>query len=202
MVRVKICGMQTREDAQSAVAAGADALGFIFAESKRRITPEQAREIIAELPPFVTPVGVFLNESHARIQEIVNYCCLRAIQLHGEESPDECRGWPICVIKSFRMHNQMDLSKLSAYREVDALLLDTYMPGRTGGTGQNFDWKLAEKLATSRPIILAGGLNTVNVATAIRQVQPYAVDVASGVEENGQKSPRQMSAFVRAAKGV
>jgi|YelNatPaOPRAMG01_1025707.scaffolds.fasta_scaffold119665_2 phosphoribosylanthranilate isomerase len=192
MVQVKICGITNREDALTAAEGGAHALGFIFAKSPRRIAPEQAARIIAELPPFIRTVGVFVNEEIPRIKELIAYCGLDLVQLHGEESAETCLDLMPRTIKAFRVQGEKDLQGMERYRgKVRAFLLDTFDPRKAGGTGRTFDWTWAIKAKTlGRPLILAGGLGPENVLEAIRTVRPYAVDVNSGVEERpGKKDP-------------
>ena len=199
--RVKICGITNIEDASHAVASGADALGFVFfAGSPRCVEPDLARRIIAELPPLITTVGLFVDESPARIRETVEFCGLDTVQLHGEEEPDRCLYPPCRVIKALRLRPGMDDSVFSAYR-VSALLLDAYVPGTPGGTGQCCDWDRAREIASRHRVILAGGLNPDNVAAAVRRVQPYGVDVSSGVEKSpGHKDPAKVASFIRMAR--
>jgi len=197
--RIKICGMTNKAEVKRAVAAGVDALGFIFVkESPRYISPEDAREIISELPPFVDSVGVFMNEEAEVVDEIVHYCGLTVIQLHGDESPEYCQQMGGRVVKAFRVGPSTVAADLELYQEVVmAFLLDTYQPGVAGGTGKSFDWSLVEKLAPVRPVILAGGLAPDNIADAIKMVHPYGVDVNSGVEtEPGRKDMIAISRLV------
>ena len=194
-IRVKVCGITEREDALGAVNLGADALGFIFAPSPRRILPEKARRIINALPPLVKTVGVFVNEKVAVIREHINYCGLDLVQLHGDESPEICRELLPYTIKAFRIKDDSSLQTIGDYHDsVRALLLDTYCEDKAGGTGKIFDWQLAVKIKeTGIPVILSGGLGPSNIEAAIRVVRPYAVDVNSGVEERpGKKSYRMM----------
>jgi phosphoribosylanthranilate isomerase len=194
-IRVKFCGITEREDALGAVNLGADALGFIFAPSPRRILPEKARRIINALPPLVKTVGVFVNEKVAEIREHINYCGLDLVQLHGDESPEICRELLPYTIKAFRIKDDSSLQTIGDYHDsVRALLLDTYCEDKAGGTGKIFDWQLAVKIKeTGIPVILSGGLGPSNIEAAIRVVRPYAVDVNSGVEERpGKKSYRMM----------
>ena len=194
-IRVKFCGITEREDALGAVNLGADALGFIFAPSPRRILPEKARRIINALPPLVKTVGVFVNEKVALIREHINYCGLDLVQLHGDESPEICRELLPFTIKAFRIKDESSLQTIGDYHaSVRALLLDTYCEDKAGGTGKVFDWQLAVKIKeTGIPVILSGGLGPSNIEAAIRVVKPYAVDVNSGVEERpGKKSYRMM----------
>lgn len=201
MVRVKICGITNLEDARHAVANGADALGFVFyPDSPRYVEPDLARQIIAALPPFVTCVGLFVNELPSRIVEILNHCGLDLIQLHGDETPEQCSFPPYRVIKAVRVAQQAAAEPLPEF-SVSALLLDALVPGQFGGTGQVCDWEFAAQVAAKQPVILAGGLTPENVAAAIKAVKPYAVDVSSGVEKvPGQKDPRKVSEFIRIAK--
>lgn len=203
MVRVKICGLTNRDDALHAAACGADALGFVFyAASPRCVQPDLVAAIGAELPPFVTRVGLFVNEEPQRIRAIVAACGLDAVQLHGDEPPEACLGLPCRVIKGVRPRTPADLAALAAY-PVAALLIDAAVPGQFGGTGQLADWELARQFAARQRIILAGGLTAANVAQAVRQVRPYAVDVSSGVESSpGRKDPELVARFMRAAKGL
>ena len=199
--RVKICGITNLEDASHASMSGADALGFVFYPgSPRFINPDLVRRIIADLPPLVTTVGLFVNETPARIREMVEFCGLNTVQLHGDEEPDQCNYPPCRVIKALRLRQQMESSLFAAYR-VSALLLDAYIPDQFGGTGQRCDWQQAADIAAQHRVILAGGLNPENVAEAVRQVHPYGVDVSSGVEEKpGKKDPEKVARFIRMAK--
>lgn len=192
MVRVKVCGITEYEDAIAAVQRGASALGFIFASGPRKITPEKARDIIRSLPPFVKTVGVFVNEMPSSIRAIIDLCGLDLIQLHGDEPPELCHELMPYTIKALRIKNESILQSIEPYRgKVRALLLDTYMKDKPGGTGKTFDWNLAVKIkALGIPIILSGGLGPSNIEDAIKTVRPYAVDVNSGVEESpGKKNP-------------
>lgn len=201
MVRIKICGITNLEDALLAAELGAHALGFIFfAKSPRNVAPEAAREIIRQLPPFVVSVGVFVNEEAAVVQELAARVGLDWVQLHGTEPPEYCRSLGRRVMKAFRIKDENSLKELAAYRgAVQALLLDTYKKGQTGGTGETFDWELARQARDYGPIVLAGGLTADNVAQAIDAARPQAVDVASGVEAApGKKDPEKLRAFFRA----
>ncbi len=192
MTRVKICGITNLEDALLATEMGTDALGFIFAESPRQISPIKAKEIIRSLPPLVKSVGVFVNEEPVRIKEIKTLCGFDLIQLHGDESPDLCRDLMPHTIKAFRIRNDTDLLNIKEYKGVvRAILLDTFQKGKAGGTGKTFDWSLAVKAKeTGIPVILAGGLGPENIEEAITTVRSYAVDVNSGIEERpGKKDP-------------
>lgn len=199
--RVKICGITNIEDARHASMCGADALGFVFYPgSPRFVDPDQARRIIADLPPLLTTVGLFVNEPPARIREMVEFCGLSTVQLHGDEGPDQCCYPPCRVIKAFRLKVSMDDSFFSSY-PVSALLLDAFVPNQFGGTGHLCDWEKAASVAEKHRVILAGGLHPENVAEAVRQVHPYGVDVSSGVEKKpGQKDPEKVARFIRMAK--
>ena len=199
---VKICGLTTQTDALHAASCGADAIGLVFyANSPRCVTLEIAREICAALPPFITRVGLFVNESPEKIREIVAYCGLDLIQLHGDETPTQSDYMPIRTVKALRVKDAASLVGHEKY-QVSTLLLDAWVPNAYGGTGECFNWDLAAAVALSRPVILAGGLTVENVADAIVQVQPYAVDVSSGVEQApGKKDHAKVAAFIRAAKG-
>ena len=196
--RIKVCGITALEDARAAAAAGADGLGFIFVDqSPRKVDHDMVREISRVLPPLVDIVGVFRDESIEVIEEIVNYCRLTVVQLHGSESPDYCRNIPCRVIKAFAIHADSQKEELDQYAGlVSGFLLDTYHKDMAGGTGMVFDWKLVGRILPPGPVILAGGLNPENVGEAIRQVKPFAVDVNSGVEyQPGRKDAAKLRAF-------
>jgi phosphoribosylanthranilate isomerase len=196
--RVKICGITRLEDARAAVGLGADAIGLVFyPPSPRAVTPETAAAIVESLPPFVSVVGLFVDEARSRIAEILKAVPLGLLQFHGEESPEQCAGHGRPWIKAIRMHESVDLvSVMHEYADGAGLLLDTYQAGVPGGTGVTFDWdRIPRKLASN--IILAGGLNPQNVEQAIRQVHPYAVDVSGGVEAaKGIKDADKLAAFI------
>ena len=200
-MRVKICGITNGEDARSAVEYGADALGFVFAKSPRQVTKEQAGDIIAELPPFVSPVGVFVDERVDTIKEICSFCFINTIQLHGNEQPsylNELEGYK--VVKAFRIREEEDLKLLSNYKP-HAFLLDSYVKEVMGGTGTAFNWEIARQAHKYGTIILSGGLTPENVKEAIQMVKPYAVDVSSGVESSpGRKDKKLMKQFIINAK--
>jgi phosphoribosylanthranilate isomerase len=201
MVKIKICGITNLEDALLACELGADALGFIFyPQSPRKVAPETAREIIAQLPPFVASVGVFVDEAATVVQELAARVGLDWVQLHGQESPEYCRNLGRKVIKGFRIQDEDSLRRLADYQgAAQALLLDTYKQGQVGGTGTAFDWRLAREAKKFGRIILAGGLNPDNVAMAIGTALPAAVDAASGTEAApGKKDPAKLRAFFKA----
>jgi phosphoribosylanthranilate isomerase len=201
MVRVKICGITNIKDARHAIACGADALGFVFySGSPRHVSAEKARSIIAALPPMVTTVGLFVNETPDRVRMIAKVSGIDVIQLHGDESPSACNYSPYRVIKALRVKDAESVEKHSAYR-TSGLLLDAWCPDSYGGTGKSFDWDLAADISRKRPVILAGGLTPENVGDAVVSVQPWAVDVSSGVEISpGKKDPELVAAFIRNAK--
>ena len=196
--RCKICGITRVEDAMEAVRLGADAIGLVFYDpSPRAVTPERAQEIVAQLPPFVTVVGLFVDEQRARIDQVVRQVPLDLLQFHGQESGADCAGYGRPWIKAIRMREDTDLNRMrDEYAGASGLLLDTYQAGVPGGTGQTFDWRWITREFASR-IILAGGLNPQNVEQAVRQVRPYAVDVSGGVEAaKGIKDAAKMAAFI------
>lgn len=201
MMRVKICGITNREDAQAAIELGADALGFVFAKSPRQVTKEQARDIIERLPPFVSPVGVFVDEQVDTMKEICNFCHIHTVQLHGNEDPlylNDLKGYKI--IKAFRIREENDLKLLANYKP-HAFLLDSYVKGVMGGTGVPFKWETARQAHKYGTIILSGGLLPENVREAIHIVKPYGVDVSSGVETSpGKKDKALMKRFIMNAK--
>ncbi len=201
-VRIKICGVTRLEDALAAARLGADALGFNFwPGSKRHLDPAAARRIISRLPPFVTPVGVFVNQSEGEMRAIAGETGIQVFQLHGDEPPELCARLPLPVVKAIPVDQVRTLSKLLSY-EVQAFLLDTPSRGY-GGSGEPFDWSLAEGVSDVAPVVLAGGLTPENVGAAIRAVRPWAVDVASGVESSpGVKNPGRMARFVSAVREV
>jgi phosphoribosylanthranilate isomerase len=199
--KIKVCGMTEPEEALALASLGVDALGFIFVrESPRYIEPEQAREIIRQLPPFITTVGVFVNEDPALLNDIAQYCGLGLAQLHGSEPPEYCRTITARVIKVLRVHDSESLAAWKGYRGlVSGFLLDTWHPDKAGGTGEHFDWRLAAGTDLAASCILAGGLNAANVGEAVRRVRPLAVDVNSGVEaEPGRKDIDKVKEFIAA----
>ena len=201
-VRSKICGITRIEDALAAVEAGADAIGFVFyAKSPRAVDVRQARAIIAELPPFVTTVGLFVNASRCELNEILEVVPLDLLQFHGDEAPEDCEGYHRPWIKALRVRPGDDLeAACQRYAGARGILLDTYVAGVPGGTGEAFDWSLVPA-RLSKPIILAGGLSAANVGEAIAQVRPYAVDVSGGVEQaKGIKDAAKIKAFMQAVR--
>ncbi|WP_134677813.1 phosphoribosylanthranilate isomerase [Ectopseudomonas khazarica] len=199
-VRSKICGITRVEDALAAVEAGADAIGLVFyARSPRAVSVEQAVAIVQALPPFVTSVGLFVNMPREQLRALLAQVPLDLLQFHGDESPADCEGFARPYIKALRVRAREDVAAMMApYAGARGILLDTFVEGVPGGTGAAFDWSLVPP-GVSRPIILAGGLDASNVASAIRQVRPYAVDVSGGVEASkGIKDASKIRAFVRA----
>ncbi len=204
MTLIKVCGITNLNDAHAAVASGADALGFNFYKlSPRYIAPESAREIIDTLPGSILTVGVFVNEeSPEAVKAIANRSGVKAVQLHGDESPDYCRALN-SVIKNFSVSTSFDIEQIRAY-EVDAIMLDTKDNRLHGGTGRVFDWSIAQQVSRVVPkLYLAGGLSPENVAGAIEMVHPYAVDACSSLEDKpGIKNHERMRIFVSAVRSV
>jgi phosphoribosylanthranilate isomerase len=206
MVKVKICGITSYDDASAAVEAGADALGFVFYDkSPRFINPVRAAGIISKLPPFIQTVGLFVNEDTEQVNWTADYCGLDIVQLHGDETPEDCLELKRRVIKAFRIQKIISIDPLEKYPDyqVSGYLLDAWSPDAYGGTGRTFNWELAQSAKQYGPVILAGGLTPENVAEAIRVVNPYGVDVSSGVESAlGKKDAEKVREFIRAAKGL
>ncbi|WXL24444.1 phosphoribosylanthranilate isomerase [Ectopseudomonas mendocina] len=204
VVRSKICGITRVEDALAAVQAGADAIGFVFyAKSPRAVSVQQARAIIGALPPFVTTVGLFVNASRCELGEILDAVPLDLLQFHGDETPAECEGYHRPYIKALRVKAGDDIAaQVARYNNASGILLDTFVQGVPGGTGEAFDWSLVPE-GLSKSVILAGGLTPDNVADAIAQVRPYAVDVSGGVEKGkGIKDAEKIQAFMQAVHSV
>ncbi|MFA5164415.1 MAG: phosphoribosylanthranilate isomerase [Candidatus Omnitrophota bacterium] len=203
MVRVKVCGITNLKDAEAACRFGADAIGFVFAKSPRRIDASKARAISLRMPPYVSLVGIFVDEDIKKLLQIAEKCRLDIIQLHGNESINYCKQLKkyYKIVKAVKVGEQKSFSGLLGY-DADAFLLDTYRPGKAGGTGEKFDWSLALKAKKhGKPIILSGGLRPGNVSEAIRKVKPYAVDVSSGIESSpGRKNMKLMKEFIHKAK--
>jgi phosphoribosylanthranilate isomerase len=204
MARVKICGITDKDDAFKAIKFGADALGFVFyKKSPRYVSPSRARNIISVLPPFVSTVGVFVNERIGAMQDIGSFCGLNALQLHGDEDHHYChrlKRYPFKIIKGFRVGPDFDFEVVKKY-DVDALLFDTFQEGVPGGTGATFNWDLLVQADIKGSFILSGGLNHENIIDAVKTVKPFAVDVSSGIErEPGLKDHRKMMSFIKNAK--
>ena len=201
-VRVKICGITRLQDVHAACDAGADALGFVFYEkSPRHVTAATATALVREMPPFVQSVGLFVNAPPAWIESVLQVVPLDLLQFHGGETPADCARYGRPYIKAVRVKRDTDLLKCAAdFDAACGLLLDAYVPGVPGGTGARFDWSLIPA-NLPRPIVLSGGLTPENVAEAVQQVRPWAVDVSSGVEASkGIKAPRKIAQFIAKAK--
>lgn len=201
---VKICGITRLEDAVSAARFGADAVGFVFAPSPRRVSTEQAARIARQMPAGPARVGVFVNESLERVQEVIEMCGLDMVQLHGDEPSEYCRALNGKAIKALRVNGSLDMVRATEY-SVDggcaALLLDGYDPEKRGGTGKTFDWKIVHLIGGKPRLIVAGGLTPANVGSAVRIARPYGVDVSSGVEkEPGVKDAVLMYKFIEQAR--
>ena len=203
MPRIKVCGLTRVEDVQVAVAAGVDAIGLVFyPDSPRHVSIEQAAALCRHVPPFVTIVGLFVNASRAQVHRVIEAVPLNLLQFHGDETADQCEGFGLPYLRVARVRPGLDLLEFAAqFPSARALLLDTWTPVY-GGSGESFDWSLVPA-ACPLPVILSGGLSPDNVADAIRQVQPAAVDVSSGVESaKGIKDAAKIRAFVSAVRGV
>lgn len=201
--RVKICGITQVEDALSAANVGADAIGLVFyAASPRAVTIAQAQKIVAALPPFICVVGLFVNASSAEIESVLSQVKLDMLQFHGDETPADCQRIKMPYFKAIRVKPDTNLLQYAIeFAGAKALLLDAFSEAAYGGTGHQFDWNLIPKNLT-KPVILAGGLTPENIADAIKQVQPYAVDVSGGVEiAKGIKDVAKMTAFMQAVNG-
>jgi phosphoribosylanthranilate isomerase len=201
-VRVKICGITRLQDLHAACNAGADALGFVFYEkSPRHLTAETAAALVRALPPFVQSVGLFVNAAPAFVESVLQSVPLDLLQFHGDETPAECVRFGRPYIKAVRVNQDTDLLKYAAdFETARGLLLDAYVPGVPGGTGERFDWRLIPANLPT-PIVLSGGLTPENVAEATVQVRPWAVDVSSGVEASkGIKDPTKIAQVIAKAK--
>ena len=199
--RVKICGITRCQDAEFAAEMGVDAIGLVFFEaSPRAVTIAQAKKIVAVLPPFVSVVALFVDAAPSTVNDCLAALPIDMLQFHGNESQEYCAQFSRPYLKAIRMREGIDLvAQAEIYNDACALLLDSYQPGVQGGTGQTFDWYMIKKI--EKPIILAGGLTAENVGEAIKQVQPFAVDVSGGVEEDkGIKAPKKINAFMQEVK--
>lgn len=197
MIKVKVCGITNFEDASKAAFYGAYALGFNFyKKSPRYISPSKAKKIIEMLPPFVTPVGVFVNQSERAVKDIINFTNIRTVQFHGDEKPVYCKRFTNCkIIKAFRVRDY-GVSEIIEKYKVDAYLFDAYQESEFGGTGKTFGWEFFKGKKFDRPVILSGGLNPSNISDAIDTVNPFAVDVASGLEKSpGIKDGQKIREF-------
>jgi phosphoribosylanthranilate isomerase len=201
-VRIKICGITRAEDGRQAAALGADAIGLVFyPKSPRNVSLEAARAVIAALPPFVTVVALFVDPAREVVEEVLAGCAIDVLQFHGEEPADFCRSFSRPYLKAVRMRAGFDLSACADdYHDARGLLVDAYVEGVAGGTGQRFDWSLLPE-DLPLPLILSGGLDSHNICDAVRQVRPAAVDVSSGVEQSkGIKDVALMAAFIKGAR--
>jgi|TARA_B100001059_G_C17812141_1_gene572947 phosphoribosylanthranilate isomerase len=202
-VRIKICGLTRDQDVHNAVIEGADALGFVlYAPSPRSVTAEQAAQLVKKVPAFVTTVALFVNESAEEINRVLSICPFDLLQFHGDESPEFCRQFNRPYMKAIRVRSADDIhSAVQQYPDTKALLLDAYVENLPGGTGQAFDWRLIPQLSV--PWVLAGGLNSTNVADAINQVKPFAVDISGGVEASkGIKDRKKIQEFISEVRNV
>ena len=202
--QVKICGVTSVADALAAAGAGADMIGLMFYDgSPRHVTLAQAAEIARALPPFVLKVGVFVNPDEAQVMEAIAACGLNLLQFHGDEDSVFCTQFGVMSLKALRVRDSESLQTLGNFH-TDAFLLDAYSKGGLGGTGEKFNWDLAVAAQKfGKPIFLAGGLTPENVADAVKQVRPFAVDVSSGVEAApGKKDAAKVRAFIQAAKAA
>jgi len=201
-VRVKICGITRLQDLHAACDVGADALGFVFyAKSPRHVSIATAAALLRELPPFVQSVGLFVNAEPAFIESVLQAVPLDLLQFHGDETPADCARFGRPYIKAVRVNRETDLLKCAAdFDAARGLLLDAWVPGMPGGTGERFDWRLIPP-NLPKPIILSGGLTPDNVAEAVQRVRPWAVDVSSGVEvSKGIKDAHLIAQFIAKAK--
>ncbi len=201
-IKIKICGITNPDDAILSAKLGADALGFIFyKKSPRYISPVDAKAIIKRLPPFVSSVGIFVNESRDSVIEIATECSLTAVQLSGDETRDFFMSLPFQVIKAVRVKDASSLGVIRSYDPGATILLDSFVPGTYGGTGTSFDWQLVGGYLNDYHIIMAGGLRPENVSDMLRELRPYGIDVSSGVEQSpGKKDPEKLRSFVRNVK--
>lgn len=204
MTRIKICGITRVEDVLAAAHGGADAIGLVFYDkSPRNVERKQAALLAAAIPPFVTLVGLFVNASVENVRETLRQVPLDVLQFHGEEEPDFCRQFGRPYLKALRVKNGLNLVQCAArYQDAQGLLLDAYIEGIHGGTGIAFDWSLIPQ-GLPLPVVLSGGLHAGNVADAIMQVRPWAVDVSSGVESaKGIKDAAKIAAFIMEIKKI
>jgi len=203
-IRTKICGITCVEDALCAAELGVDALGFNFYEkSPRYIDPAEAGEIVAQLPPFVTAVGLFVNPEEETVNDAVKASGIHLIQFHGDEPDEFCMGFGRPYIKALRVSPELNVAaEMSRFSYASGILLDAFVQGKFGGTGQSFNWDLVPR-KTDQAIILAGGLTPQNVEMAIQKASPYAVDVSGGVESSkGKKDSSKMKLFLDTVRGM
>ena len=202
--RIKICGITSAQDAAAAVAAGADAIGVILAESVRQVSLEEAEQIFASIPPPIARIGVFVDAPADHVFHAIARLRLAAVQFSGKETPDECVRMSVPVLKAVHVGSDFSWEDAEVYRTAaSAILLDTAVGDKRGGTGRAFAWSEVAPVPDGLTVFLAGGLNPVNVGTAIGEIRPFAVDVSSGVEERlRHKDPDKMHAFVAAVRAV
>jgi phosphoribosylanthranilate isomerase len=201
---VKICGITRPEDALAAARCGAHAIGLVFYRpSPRYVTPEKARDIIRMLPPFVTTVGLFVDAPAGEVSDVLSVAPVNLLQFHGAETPEFCRRFGLPYLKAVRVRAGVDLLQYASdYHDAKALLLDAFVDGTHGGTGETFDWNLVPR-GLPLPVVLSGGLDAANVTEAIRKVRPWAVDVSSGVETGkGIKDPAKIAAFMSGVRNA
>lgn len=210
MTRAKICGITRIEDGLAAARYGADAIGLVFyPASPRHVSLAQAKAIAGALPPFVSTVGLFVNPDAAEVEAVLRELHLDVLQFHGDETPEFCAGFGVPYLKAARVKPGLDLLQYAAaFRSAQGLLLDAFVEGQAGGTGQSFDWELIPA-ELSLPLILSGGLDADNVHTAIERVKPWAVDVSSGVEAcegsrilKGIKDAAKIAAFMQGVRSA
>lgn len=204
MTRIKICGITREQDLHAVANSGADAIGLVFYDkSPRHVSAQQAAELMRHVPPFVTVVGLFVNPTVDYVRQVLANVSLDVLQFHGEESPEFCQQFGKPYLKAIRVKAGVDLVECAArYAGAQGLLLDAFVEGTQGGTGESFDWALIPQ-NLSLPVILSGGLHTGNVAEAVKQVLPYAVDVSSGVEASkGIKDAAKVAAFIKEVKQI
>jgi phosphoribosylanthranilate isomerase len=202
--RIKICGITSAEDARMAADAGADAIGLVFyPPSPRAVDVERAAEIVAALPPFVTPVALFVDPQPREVEHVLAACSVGLLQFHGDEPPSLCRAFGLPYLKAIRVRPEVDLlQSLAPYDDAAGWLLDAFHDGLYGGTGRAFDWDLVPR-ASARPLVLSGGLSPENVAEAVRKVRPWAVDVSSGVESaRGIKDAARVARFIAGVRNA
>jgi phosphoribosylanthranilate isomerase len=209
MTRIKICGITRKQDVLAVAHSGADALGLVFYEkSPRHVSVPQAAQLASSVPPFITVVGLFVNPTVDYVREVLAKVPLDVLQFHGEEAPEFCAQFGKSYLKAIRVRPGVDLIQCaSRYAGAKGLLLDAYIEGTQGGTGESFDWSLIPH-GLPLPVILSGGLHAGNVAAAIKQVRPYAVDVSSGVEATGVEAAKgikdaaKVAAFIKEVKQI
>jgi phosphoribosylanthranilate isomerase len=204
MTRIKICGITREQDLRAVANSGADAIGLVFYDkSPRHVSAQQAAELVRHAPPFVTVVGLFVNPSLDYVHQVLSKVSLDVLQFHGEESPEFCQQFGKPYLKAIRVKAGVDLVECAArFAGAQGLLLDAFVEGTQGGTGESFDWALIPQ-NLSLPVIMSGGLHAGNVAAAVKQVRPYAVDVSSGVEASkGIKDAAKVAAFIKEVKQI